>query len=174
MNKKSVSVYLIVITFFVGFVLGIYFRPILDIFNSLINESDIMSILVILIPIIFSGIIGYILGNIKSFREEKQKAYGESLPAIIRMIFNYSPDDEKDFNKALSKLWLYANKEVAFKIDKVASILVDKERGDMTCAIQEAIVAMRKDIHNKWPFSKIKPEEVKHLYMRIGGINNHA
>ncbi|MBW2075780.1 MAG: hypothetical protein JRI58_13735 [Deltaproteobacteria bacterium] len=122
------------------------------------------------LSILFSAMVGYLVGAVKSFRDEKQKAYGEILPPIVRMAYTstLTQDDEKDFNKALAKLWLYANRDVAFKVDRVASILVDPSRGNKTEAIQQAIVAIRKDIHHKWPFSNIKPDEVAHLYMRIG------
>ena len=121
-----------------------------------------------MLSILFSAVVGYLFGAVKSFRDEKQKAYSEILPPVVKMIYNPTEDDEKEFNKALAKLWLYANREVAFKVDKVASILVVPNRGNITEAIQDAIAAMRKDIHHKWPLSRIRPDEVKHLYMRIG------
>lgn len=161
------------IVFSVGALFGLFFRPILAFIISHGAGSGISGIIakgtIIVLPIFFSGLLGYLTGAVKAFRDEKQKAYGELLPSIVRMAYNPSPDDEKDFNKALNKLWLYANREVAFKVDKVASILVDHRRGNIAEAIQQAIVAMRKDIHHKWPFSKIRPDEVNHLYMRIGG-----
>ena len=175
MTKTLNSIWVVIISFFAGALLGYYFRPLLTFIishglgpedSSLVAKGAIA-----VLSLLFSAGVGYLFGAIKSFRDEKQKAYGEILPPIVRMAYTSNPtaDDEKDFNKALAKLWLYANREVAFKVDRVASILVDPRRGNKTEAIQQAVVAIRRDIHHKWPFSKIKPEEVLHLYMRIGG-----
>lgn len=173
MCRNVNSAWVAIIAFSAGVLFGLFFRPILAFIISHGAGSGITGIIakgtIIVLPILFSGLVGYLIGAVKSFRDEKQKAYGELLPPIVRMAYNPSLDDEKDFNKALNKLWLYANREVAFKVDKIASILVDPTRGNKAEAIQQAIVAMRKDIHHKWPFSKIKPDEVNHLYMRIGG-----
>ena len=173
MHKCSTTICAVSVALVIGFFLGLFFRPILAFILAYSAGAkltdDFAKIIISVLSILLSGIVGYLVGSVKSFREEKQKAYGELLPPIVRMAYNPTPDDEKEFNKALSKLWLYANREVAFKVDRVASILVDSKRGDRTEAIQEAIVAMRSDIHHKWPFAKIKPEDVKHLYMRIGG-----
>lgn len=173
MCKNVNTIWVAIIAFFAGTLFGLFFRPVLAFIISHDAGSGITGTItkstITVLSILFSALVGYLIGTVKSFRDEKQKAYGELLPLIVKMAYKPSPDDEKDFNKALNKLWLYANKEVAFKVDKVASILVDPTRGNKVEAIQQAIVAMRKDIHHKWPFSKIKPDEVKHLYMRIGG-----
>lgn len=117
---------------------------------------------------IATGCVGFILGSIKFFREEKQKAYRESLPPIIKMAFDTdrTKGDEEEFNKALAKFWLYGNKGVTKKIDKVASILVNPKRGDLTRSVQEAIIEMRRDIRIKG-YQGLKPEEVAHMYAKI-------
>jgi len=165
-----------IICFGAGALLGFfYFKPLSAFLISqepgLGNVGGFAKGTIAVLSILFSAVVGYLVGAVKSFRDEKQKAYSEILPPIVRMVYSSNPtqDDEKEFNNALAKLWLYANREVAFKLDRVASILVDRTRGNMTEAVQEAIVAIRKDIHHKWPLSKIEPNEVKHLYMRIGG-----
>ena len=175
MCRKLNTIWVMIISFSAGAFLGFNFRPLLAFIISHgfgdENSGGVAKGAIAVLSILFSAVVGYLVGAVKSFRDEKQKAYGEILPPIVRMAYtsNPTPDDEKDFNKALAKLWLYANREVAFKVDRVASILVDPRRGNKTEAIQQAIVAIRKDIHHKWPFSKIKPDEVAHLYMRIGG-----
>jgi len=172
MNKCLTTLFIVVASLAIGFFIGTYFRPILDL--NLVEEfyskftTIFVKTLVAVLTVLLSGIVGYAFGSVKTFREEKQKAYSEILPPIVRMAYEPTPDDQKEFNKALSKLWLYSSREVAFKVDKVVSILVDPTRGEITKAIQEAVVVMRNDIYHKWPFAKIKPEEVKHLYMRIG------
>lgn len=127
-----------------------------------------------IIPAIITGAIGYFVGAAKTFREAKQNAYTEILPSVIRMAFGtaHTKKDEGEFNKALSRVWLYGNREVVILIDKVAGILVDRSRGDIVNASRAAVIAVRQDIQEFWKFwsHKIKPEEIKHLYMRIGGI----
>lgn len=113
--------------------------------------------------IIFSGIVGYIVGAIKSFREEKQKAYGEIIPPILKMAYNPQDSmDEKEYSKALSKLWLYGNKSVAQKMERALEIMHDHSKGDVTKALQEAIIEMRKDVQ-LFSYQNLRPEDVNHL-----------
>jgi len=116
--------------------------------------------------IIFSGIVGYVVGALKSFREAKQKAYEEILPPILQMAYNPSKADEGEFGKALCKLWLYANKKIAKKMDNALYILHDRSRGDLPKTLQEVVADMRKDIQ-VMPWQKVKPEDVHHLYTQI-------
>lgn len=119
--------------------------------------------------VVLSGVIGYIVGAVKSFREEKQKAYGEIIAPILKMA--YHPEDmidEKEYSKALSKLWLYGSKKVTRKMEKALEVMHDHSKGDVTRALQEAVVEMRKDIQ-LFSLQSLKPEEVNHLYTRIGG-----
>ena len=122
---------------------------------------------------LFSGLIGYGVGVLKAFREYKQKVYQEILIPILTMAYkmNKGEQDEREFNQSLSKLWLYANKEVAKKTDRAVSIMHDSRRGDLTCALQEAIAAMRKDIQI-YPWQKLDPSEVAHLYSQLSGQQN--
>jgi hypothetical protein len=122
-----------------------------------------------IVLIVLSGIIGYFVGAIKSFREEKQKAYGEIIPPILKMAYNpQDMKDEQDYSKALGKLWLYGSKGVAQKMEAALKIMHDPSKGNVTKALQEAVVEMRKDIQ-LWPWQKLKPEDVNHLYTRIIG-----
>ena len=127
-----------------------------------------MSYLLQIAIVLISALLGYFLGVAKSFREEKQRAYGEILPAILKVAYHPERKDEEDFGKALSKLWLYGNRKVTQKMDNAVSILHDHKRGDITKALQEAVIQMRKDVQIL-PWQNIKPEEVKHLYTRIVG-----
>lgn len=130
-----------------------------------------MSLTATVLAIVVSGVLGYSLGVVKFFREEKQKAYRELLPPILRIAFRLPrrPPDEKEFNEALSKLWLYGSKKVAKKMDTAVAIMHDHSRGDMIRGFQEAIIAMRNDIQIlPWlPWRRLKPEEVKHFYSHI-------
>ena len=120
-----------------------------------------------IVLIVLSGITGYFVGAIKSFREEKQKAYGEIIPPILKMAYNPQDiKDEQDYSKALTKLWLYGSKGVAQKMEAALKIMHDHSKGNVTKALQEAVVEMRKDIQ-LWPWQKLKPEDVNHLYTRI-------
>lgn len=123
--------------------------------------------------ILFSGIVGYIVGAVKSFREEKQKAYGEIIPPILKMAYNPQDTiDEKEYSKALSKLWLYGSKRVTRKMEKALKIMHNPSTGNVTKALQEAVIEMRRDIQ-LLPFQELKPEDVNHLYTRIasGKVN---
>lgn len=120
-----------------------------------------------------SALAGYFLGALKAFREEKQRAYGELLPPILKMAYDPQPSDESEFNKALMQLWLYGSKKVTRKMDSAVSILHHPEKGgrdNVTKAFQEAIVEMRADIQfwsRYLPWKRMKPEEVNHLYTKI-------
>lgn len=117
--------------------------------------------------IIISAIIGFIIGSVKAFREAKQNAYKEILPPIIKMAYDpLEGIDNKEFNKSLALSWVYANKKVARKMDKVASIINNRSRGDVTKALQNVIYEMRKDIQllsSQW----LNPEEFRHLYTKV-------
>ena len=119
--------------------------------------------------IVLSGIIGYVVGAVKSFREEKQKAYADIIPPILKMAYNPQDTiDEKEYRKALTKLWLYGSKNVTRKMEKALAIMHDHSKGDVTRALQEAVIEMRKDIH-VFSHQYLRPEDVNHLYTRIAG-----
>lgn len=120
--------------------------------------------------VVLSGLIGYGVGVLKAFREYKQKVYQEILVPILRMVYKIDrgEQEERDFNQSLAKLWLYANKDVARKTDIAVSILHKPSRGNLGEALQEAVAAMRRDIQI-WPWQKIDPSEVKHLYTQLSG-----
>jgi hypothetical protein len=110
---------------------------------------------------VITGIIGFVLGNLKFHREEKYKAYRDFLSPIVRFVFE---KDNKDAdNEAQQKLLVFASKKVAKKMDIVASRVVSSERGDVVTALQEMIAEMRKDIQ-PWSYSRIKPPEIGHIY----------
>lgn len=125
-----------------------------------------MNIGTTLLLTLFSALVGYFLGTLESFREEKQRAYGELLPPIIKMAYDPQFSDEADFSMALSKLWLYGSKKVTRKMEHALSILHHPDRGNISKAFQEVIVEMRADIQIL-PWQKIEPEEVNHLYTKI-------
>lgn len=171
MKKHLFVAVIVVIAFICGFLLGIHYDCVTTMFSSALIEKKISSAFgkyaIPIISVIFSGVIGYFLGAVKSFRDEKQTAYGAILPPVIKMAYHPEKMSEPDFNKALTKLWLYGSKTVIKKMDWAVSILIDRRRGNLPKALQEATVAMRKDIQIS-PLQRIKPEEVKHLYARIG------
>ncbi len=125
-----------------------------------------MSFISAITGIIVGGIIGFIFGHLKFFREEKHRAYRELLPPILRAAYNPQERDEDEFNKALTKLWLYGNKDVAKKMDMAVSIIHDRSRGNITEAFQKAIIAMRKDLR-MWRNDELKPTDVAHIYTKF-------
>jgi hypothetical protein len=90
----------------------------------------------------------------------------EQLP-VIRIFLSDPPEkrDSKQYRGALSKMWIYARKDVAQKLDVAISYTVDPKRGKFIPAMQEAIAAMRKDIQPWWRFNerKIKATDIKHF-----------
>ena len=119
-----------------------------------------------ILGIIVGVILGYVFGSVKFFREQKQKAYSELLPPILKFGYDRTSADEVEYSKALSKLWLYANRDSALKMDKAVSIIHNPKLGNLNEAFQEAIIAMRKDIQVfSWP--KLNPKDIKHLYTKV-------
>lgn len=117
--------------------------------------------------IIISGIIGFVVGSVKAFREAKQNAYKEILPPVIKMAYDpKSGVENKEFNRALALVWIYADKKVAKKMDNVVSIINNRNRGNITFALQEVIIEMRRDIQI-WSCQRLKPQDVNHLYTKI-------
>jgi hypothetical protein len=108
----------------------------------------------------------------KSFWEEKHKVYQEILPVFQKAAYNPRLTKEDELNRALGLMWLYANRKVATKLDKVHAITIKPERGNITKALKEAIAEMRNDIQ-AWPFihpfGTLKPQDIKHIYTRIFG-----
>ncbi len=108
------------------------------------------------------------MGNIKFHREEKYKAYREFLSPIVRFVF--ARDNQDAYNEAQQKLWVFASRKVALKMNIVASMVVKPERGNVIEALQEMIVEMRNDIQ-LWSWSRFEPPEIAHIYtvVRRGG-----
>jgi hypothetical protein len=126
----------------------------------------IVSMCVVIIAAIFTGITGYVIGTVKVFRDQKQRVYAEIVPPIVQGAYNPGVLEEQDFTRAMNLLWLYGSKKVALEWEKALSIIHDRQRGDLTKALQKAITTMRKDIQIS-PFQKLKPDEVNHIYTHI-------
>jgi len=141
------------------------------------NQNDnYSSIIIALIPLIIVGITGYYLGRVKTFREEKQKVYSESIQPILAVVFR-NPDIsdrdrrelEDEFNKANLKLLLYSNNKVAKKLQQTTRILKDSTRDDIICKLQETLAEMRKDIQVKHlrNIRSLKPKDFTHFYFSL-------
>ena len=120
-----------------------------------------MNLLITIIVAVITGIVGFILGNLKFHREEKYKAYREFLYPIVRFVFE--GDNQNAYNEAQQKLWVFASKKVAKKMDIVTSRLIQPKRGNPIEALQEMMAEMRNDIQ-PWSLSRIKPPEIAHIY----------
>ena len=110
-------------------------------------------------PVVLAAAIGYVVGAAKFFKEHQLKMYGEALPELLKGTFDPKNADEKFFNQSLSKIWLYASRDVALKVDVALSRAVDPSRGSFMDAMQSAIVAMRKDIQPWWRIRKRRMNE---------------
>jgi hypothetical protein len=129
--------------------------------------EDLLKYAIVIAPVILSAILGYLFAKFRAFREEKQKAYSELLPIIVTMLYDPQSAIESEFSRSLMKLWLYANKRVAKKLDHAIGLFHKPDkRNEVTKALQEAIVEMRKDIQI-WPWQRLKPDDVRHLYTKI-------
>lgn len=118
-----------------------------------------------LLTIFISGIVGFYLGKFKEFRESKQKIYSSVIPIIIKTYYDPENAVEEEYNKSVLLSWLYSNKVVAKKLDKIASIIVDRSRGtETTKEIQNLIIAMRRDIQPFPWWQRLKANDVKHIY----------
>ena len=120
-----------------------------------------------LIVIVLSGLVGYVFGVAQAFRAQKQKAYSDILPPILKFAYDKKCEqDEREFNKSLSILWLYASKAVTRKMEQAISIMHHPDRGNLTEALQKAIIEMRKDIQI-CPWQMLDSKNVNHLYTKI-------
>jgi len=122
------------------------------------------TITTIVISVVLSGIVGFYLGKFKEFRESKQKIYSSIIPVIIKMYYNPQKNLEEEYNKSVILSWLYSNRSVARKLNKIASIIVDRSRSEHpTQDFQDLIIEMRKDIQ---PFNwqRLKADDVEHIY----------
>ena len=136
-----------------------------------------MIVLGTILGIILSGLIGYLLGYAKFFREEKQRAYTELFPVIAKVSYlgvsDRTKEIENELNIALSKLWLYASRKVALKMSEALSIIDDPTRGNITECLQLAIIEMRRDMRfvGIWPFwpffPRLKPEDISHIQLQL-------
>jgi len=120
-----------------------------------------MDLFIIIIVAVVTGIVGFILGNLKFHREEKYKAYRDFLSPIVRFVFER--DNQDAYNEAQQKLWVFASRKVAMKMDIVASRVIKPKKGNPVEALQEMIAEMRNDIQ-PWSFCRIKPPEIAHIY----------
>jgi hypothetical protein len=132
------------------------------------NERTSWDLVIAPLLLVLGGI-GWV---IRSSHEKKQKVYDEMIPPILRGAYRRRQEDEKEFNEALCKLWLYGSKKVTEKMEEALKIMhrnpIDGEK--MTRAFQEAISEIRKDIHRLWPWwscRKIKPEDINHIYTEM-------
>lgn len=146
--------------------------PVLDTFASSSEAPDndlFWKIVLIAVSVVLTGVIGYFIGTIKIYREEKHKAYGEMIPPILKMAYHpQDAKDEQEYSKALVKLWLYGSKEVALKMEEALKIMHNPATGNVTKALQDVVAAARRDIQ-LWPWQSLKPQDINHLYTRIAG-----
>jgi len=123
-----------------------------------------MDLITTIVIALITGIIGFIFGNIKFHREEKYRAYREFISPIVRFVF--IRDNEDAYNEAMQKLWVFASKKVAKKMDIVASRVIKPERGNVKEALQDLISEMRSDIQ-LWSWGRIKALEIRHIHTTV-------
>lgn len=130
---------------------------------------DIKILWEIVLPIL-TALLGYVAGTLKSFKEAKYRAYEELLPPIVKFTYRReNTEDEKEFSRALCKVWLFANKKVTDKIENVCKIIHEDIQGNVTSALQEAINEMRNDIQ-LWTKERLEPKDINHIYTIIAGV----
>lgn len=130
----------------------------------------LIEILVSILIALLTAFLGFWVGSAKFFNEHKLRMYGEALPALLKFTFNargYS--DEKAFNEALSRIWIYASRKVALKLEIALSYSVHPERGDFMGAMKETILAMRDDVQPWWRFfsRRISKDGLIHFHFKL-------
>jgi len=118
-----------------------------------------------LIIVLISSVFGFSLGRFKEFRENKHKAYSSILPDIIK---SYFMGEDFEFNKSMILSWLYSNKKVAIKLDRIASIMTKTNHSseEIIEELQNLTVEMRRDIQ-PFPWQRLRADDVKHIYMKF-------
>jgi len=109
--------------------------------------SILFKIIIPLFMVLVSGLIGYVIGNFKTFREQKHKTYVESLPPILTMAYNRKQVSENTFNEALCKLWLCSNKKIARQLEKAVRIIVKSVQINF--------------------LQRLHPKEFNHIYLQL-------
>ena len=167
--KAFIQIITIILIILITFLMG-YFLGQTEQYSDKITSENSVSILVkIIYPffmVIISGIVGYVIGNIKTFREQKDKTYVESLPPILTMAYNREKASEESFNEALCKLWLYSNKKIAKQLEKAIRIIVKSDRGNLTEELQKTLAYMREDIQINF-LQRLKPKDFNHIYLQL-------
>ena len=122
----------------------------------------------LLIVTIIVAAFSYYLGQAKTVREKKLELYQKALPWLVNATMGnkqYSGDHiERHFNFNVRQIWLFGNRQVAFAVDKLCSVIVDQSRGDIIECLQEVISAMRNDIQIGFRY-KINVTDIKHIHM---------
>jgi len=67
--------------------------------------EDLLKYAIVIAPVLLSAVLGYLFAKFRAFREEKQKAYSELLPIIVKMLYDPQPETESEFSISLMKLW---------------------------------------------------------------------
>jgi len=129
------------------------------------------NILLPIILVVVGYLFGHFLGSLKFFHEHKLRMYEEALPALLRYLFTPGGGEiENKFNQALSKMWLYGNKDVCDKMDEAITKRMKPSQGNFVPALQEFILEMRKDIQPIWRWKKrqLSEGQPKHFFFDSG------
>ena len=161
------TILIVVVAGIIGYTIGAAYLSSIPFYKSITGYTTGI-VKSLLLPVV-AGIIGYIIGVAKSFREQKLKTYIDSLQIISKVVYQPEIRDQSELNKALINMCLYGNIEVFKKFDKVVSIKVKPPRGDIIKELQELIVDMRNDIQFLPCQKLLKPDDIKHLSIRLIG-----
>jgi ABC-type cobalt transport system substrate-binding protein len=119
-----------------------------------------------------SGLLGYWIGTLTTYFEQKQRALADVVPSVFKVALGreVKPTDLDQLNRSLHLLWLYARPKTAKGVDKVLVCAKhpDPKSGgkDLIAAAQSAIVQMRKELRPwflRWT-SRLSSEDIKHFY----------
>lgn len=119
-----------------------------------------------------AGLVGYLVGAAKSFRQKKIEAYESIVLPLIKAHWP-EPGKRKEAieaaNKALYRMWVFCSPEAALAGDDVANLLVDPRRGKPIEAMQKFLAEARSDVQ-PWPWStlfSIDYSAIKHFYLKV-------
>ena len=119
----------------------------------------------------FSALIGYWVGTLKNYYEQKQTAMVNVMPNIIRVLLaeEITTINIEEFNRSLHLMWLFASKPTAKSIDNLLHLIAHPNDGDRIKAAQAAFVQMRKELLPRgfrWA-SWLRSQDVQHFNFRI-------
>jgi len=125
---------------------------------------------------IVTGVVGYLVGAAKAFRQKKIDAYESVVEPFIRASYPERGTNRRKalrgLNTALYRMWLFAGRRAALAGDRVATALVHGPEQKLTRALQDFLSKARQDVQ-PWPWSWLSwvgPSEIVHFRFKTSAV----